>query len=76
VGEDLSRIALTVARALLALAAVAIVFGLFTAAVAVYVAGWPLRRAVRGNPTAARLAAVQSAVIALAGVAAAFRQPR
>lgn len=66
--------ALFLSRALMFLAAVAIVAGILTAACGLYLAAWPLRRAARGNPTFARVAALQGLLVALAGVAAAFRR--
>lgn len=69
-------IARIVARALLAVAAGFLVVGVLVAVLGLYVATWPLRRALRDNDRHATQRALQDLLFALAGVGAIVQHRR
>lgn len=69
----MTRVARGIARALVFVGFALVALGIVVALVGVYVGSWPLRRLARRSPAGARVAAVQTAMLAAGDLLAAFR---
>ena len=69
----MTRVARGLARALVFAGFALVALGIVVTLVGVYVGSWPLRRLARRSAAGARVAAVQTALLAVGELVAAFR---